>query len=143
MSAPLYVVDGARQTGKPRAVRVKLLERRQPTQRTISAMTSPRLPLWYRHAWWLPAACSAFAVALAAATLRPSEQGLSLTVAILCALPWSLALLLLDFGHGFADRASIVVCIGLCANLAILWWSTTWLRARHRHRYADRFSTEA
>lgn len=97
-------------------------------------MTTPRLPLWYRHAWWLPAACSAFAVALAAATLRPSEQGLLLTVAILCALPWSLALLLLDFGQGFADRAAFVVCIGLCANMALLWWSTAQLRARFRHR---------
>jgi hypothetical protein len=63
------------------------------------------------------------------ATLRPSEQSILLTVAILCALPWSLLLLLLDFSHGFADRAAVVVCMGLCANVALLWWSTALLRA--------------
>jgi hypothetical protein len=45
------------------------------------------VPLWYRHAWSLPAACSAFAVALSAAALRPTEQSVLLTVAMLSALP--------------------------------------------------------
>jgi hypothetical protein len=97
-------------------------------------MTTPRLPLWYRHAWWLPGICSAFALALVVATLRPTEHGVLLMVAILCALPWSLILLLLDFGPGFADRAAVFVCIGLFANIALLWWSTALLRARYRHR---------
>src|SRR3982751_6690320 len=95
-------------------------------------MSTARMPLWYRHAWWLPGACSAFAVALMAAALRPSEQSILLGVAILCALPWSLVLLLLDFGQGFADRAAVVVCFGLFVNAAMLWWSTALLRARIR-----------
>ncbi len=98
-------------------------------------MSTPRLPLWYRHSWWLPGACSAFAIALVAATLPPSEQSILLTVAILCALPWALVLLLLDFGQGFADRAAVVVCVGLVANAAVLWWSTAVLRARFRQRH--------
>jgi hypothetical protein len=97
-------------------------------------MSTPRLPLWYRHAWWVPGTCSAFAMALVVATLRPSEQSILLTVAILCALPWAFVLLLLDFGQGFADRAAVVVCIGLIANAAMLWWSTAVLRARFRQR---------
>ncbi|MDM0029465.1 hypothetical protein [Variovorax saccharolyticus] len=97
-------------------------------------MSSPRLPLIYRHAWWLPGAFSALAVALGAAALRPSEQGLLLTLAILCALPWTFLLLLLDFGPGFADRAAVVVCLGLAANVALLWCSTALLRARFRQR---------
>jgi hypothetical protein len=100
-------------------------------------MRTTRTPLWYRHAWWLPSACSTFALALVVATLRPSEQSILLSVAILCALPWSLALLLLDFGEGFADRAALVVCIGLCANAALLWWSIALLRVRFRDRRAD------
>ncbi|MBT2326925.1 hypothetical protein J7E62_32005 [Variovorax paradoxus] len=97
-------------------------------------MPTPRPPLWCRHVWWLPVACSALALALAAATLRPAEQGILLLVAILCALPWSLALLLLDFGEGFGDRAAVIVCLGLFANVALLWWSTALLRARFIHR---------
>jgi len=100
-------------------------------------MSTNRTPLWYRHAWWLPGAGSALAVTLMAATLRPTEQSILLSVAILCALPWSLALLLLDFGEGFADRAAVLVCFGLCANAALLWWSTALLRVRFRHRHAD------
>ena len=100
-------------------------------------MSTTRTPLWYRHVWWLPGACSAFTLALVVATLRPSEQSILLSVAILCALPWSLALLLLDFGEGFADRAALVVCIGLCTNAALLWWSTIQLRVRFRARHAD------
>lgn len=105
-------------------------------------MHTARPPIWYRHAWWLPAACSAFAIALVVATLRPSEQSILLTVAILCALPWALVLLLLDFGQGFADRAAVIVCVGLVANVAVLWWSTAVLRARFRQR-AERRTIEA
>jgi hypothetical protein len=97
-------------------------------------MTTHRLPPLYRHAWWLPGAWSALTVALAAATLRPSEQSLLLTVAILCALPWSLALLLLDLSQGFADRAALIVTLGLFANAALIWWFTALLRARFRDR---------
>ena len=89
---------------------------------------------WYRHAWWLPATGTVAAVPLAAATLRPSEQSVLLVVAILCALPWTLALLLLDLSAGFADRAALIVFVGLCANLAFLWWSTALLRERLRER---------
>jgi hypothetical protein len=97
-------------------------------------MNSPRLPLWYRHAWWLPGIITALAVGLAAATQRPSEHGVMLFVAILCALPWSLALLLLDFGQGFADRAAVIVSLGLATNTALIWGATALLRARFRRR---------
>lgn len=101
-------------------------------------MNSPRLPLWYRHAWWLPGTVTALAVvlvaALVAATQRPAEHGVMLFVAILCALPWSLALLLLDFGQGFADRAAVIVSLGLTANTALIWGSTALLLARFRYR---------
>lgn len=97
-------------------------------------MTTTRPPLWYRHAWWVPGAWSAFAITLVAAALRPTEQSVLLAIAILCALPWSLVLLLLDFGQGFADRAAWVVCSGICVNAALLWWTTALLRARFRQR---------
>jgi hypothetical protein len=96
-------------------------------------MISYRQPLWYRHAWWLPAACSVAACVLVLATVKPpSEDSALLAAAILCALPWSLALLALDVGPGFAARAAIVVCVGLCANAVLLWWLTAWLRAHFR-----------
>ncbi|KWT82049.1 hypothetical protein APY03_4989 [Variovorax sp. WDL1] len=66
-----------------------------------------------------------------------------MAVAILCALPWSLALFLLDFNEGFADRAAVLVCIGLCINAALLWWSTALLRVRFRDRHADLSDAEA
>ncbi|MBT2326509.1 hypothetical protein J7E62_29785 [Variovorax paradoxus] len=100
-------------------------------------MSTTCTPLWYRHVWWLPGACSAFALALVVTTLHPTEQNILLSVAILCALPWSLALLLLDFGEGFVDRAAVLVCIGLVTNAALIWWSTALLRARFRDRRAD------
>ena len=100
-------------------------------------MSTHRLPPLYRHAWWVPGAWSALALALAAATARPSEQSLLLTMAILCALPWSLALLILDFGQGFADRAAVIVTLGLFANAALTWWFTALLRARFRHRHSE------
>ncbi len=59
-----------------------------------------------------------------------------LAMAILCALPWSLALLLLDFGHGFANQAGAVVCVGLVVNAALLWWCTAALRTRMLQREA-------
>lgn len=109
---------------------------RAPTARSPHNlfMTAPRLQLLSRHAWWLPGACSAFAITLAVATLRPAEEGIWLSVAILCALPWSLALLLLDFGQGFADRAALIVTLGLFANAALIWWWTALLRTRLRQR---------
>jgi hypothetical protein len=39
-----------------------------------------------------------------------------LMVAILCALPWSPALLLLDLSQGFADRGAMIVTAGLFAT---------------------------
>ena len=74
------------------------------------------------------------AATLAIATLRPSEQSILLMVAILCALPWSLALLLLDLSQGFADRAAVIVTASLFANVALIWCFTALLRARFRHR---------
>jgi hypothetical protein len=97
-------------------------------------MTSHRLPPLYRHAWWLPGAWTALAATLAVATLRPSEQSILLMVAILCALPWSLALLLLDLSQGFADRAALIVTAGLVANAVLTWWITALLRARFVQR---------
>ena len=61
-----------------------------------------------------------------------------LFVAILCALPWSLALLLLDFGQGFADRGAVIVSLGFATNTALVWGATALLRARlRRHRSLD------
>lgn len=98
-------------------------------------MSSPHNePLWYRHAWWVPGIATVIAMALAVAALRPREQDVFLIAAILCALPWSLALLALDLSEGFADRAALVVCIGLCANIALLWGAAALLRSRHRDR---------
>ena len=96
------------------------------------SMSAPRLPLWYRHAWWLPGAYSAFAVAFAASALNPTEGSVLLSLAILCALPWSLVLLLLDVERGLADIGAAIVFLGLYANAALLWWSTALLRARFR-----------
>jgi len=104
-------------------------------------MSSPHNePLWYRHAWWVPGVATAIALALAVAALRPREHDVFLVAAILCALPWSLAMLVLDLSEGFADRAAFVVCIGLCVNIVLLWGATAWLRSRYRDR-ATRSST--
>ncbi|VWX61076.1 membrane hypothetical protein [Burkholderiales bacterium 8X] len=51
----------------------------------------------------------------------PTSESLWLVVAILAALPWSLALLLLDASGGFADRAAFTVAIGLLFNGLALW----------------------
>jgi hypothetical protein len=98
-------------------------------------MSTPRLPLWYRRAWWLPGTFSAFALALAASALNPAEDGILLSLAILCALPWSLVLLLLDVEQGFAEIGAVIVVLGLYMNAAMLWWSTALLRARFRERH--------
>jgi hypothetical protein len=102
-------------------------------------MNPTQPPFWYRHAWLLPATGTAIAVPLAGATLRPSEQSILLAVAILCALPWTLALLLLDLSTGFADRGSLIVFVGLCANVAVLWGATALLRERFRERNQREF----
>jgi len=102
--------------------------------RKMIRMNPDRPSFWYRHAWWLPATGTALVVPLVAATLKPSEQSVLLALAILCALPWTLALLLLDLSAGFADRAALVVCLGMCVNVVLLWWSTALLRARAMHR---------
>ncbi|SEB13694.1 hypothetical protein [Variovorax sp. YR216] len=100
-------------------------------------MSSPRKePLWYRYAWWVPGIATAIALVLAVAALWPREHDVLLIAAILCALPWSLAMLVLDLSEGFADRAALVVCIGLCANIVLLWGATALLRSR----YSDRVS---
>lgn len=97
-------------------------------------MSEHRLPPLYRHAWWLPGACSVLAATFAVATLRPHGQSILLMVAILCALPWSLALLLLHLSQDFADRAALIVIAGLFTNVALIWWFTARLRARFRNR---------
>ena len=81
---------------------------------------------------------TALAIVLVAATLRPAEPGVLLVVAILCALPWSLALLLLDVGPGFADRAAVIVSVSLTVNTALIWGSIALLRARFRDRRGPR-----
>jgi hypothetical protein len=106
-------------------------------------MNTNRNSAWYRRAWWLPGVSTAIALCLVVATLHPTEQNILLSVAILCALPWSLALLLLHFGEGFADRAAIIVCIGLCTNTALLWWSFALLRSRFRDHHVDLSDAEA
>ncbi|HEY2254182.1 MAG TPA: hypothetical protein VGI11_00975 [Variovorax sp.] len=94
-------------------------------------MVTLRQPLWVRHAWWLPALCSLLAGVLAVAAFRlTSEENILLTAAILGALPWSLLLLALDLGPGFAGRAALVVSAGLCVNAGLLWWATALLRSR-------------
>jgi hypothetical protein len=72
------------------------------------------------------------ALFLVLAAMRPAEQSVLLATAILSALPWSLALLVLDVGSGFADRAATIVSLGLCVNVALVWWCTALLRARLR-----------
>jgi len=104
-------------------------------------MNPARPSFWYRHAWWLPATGTVLAAPLIAAALDPSEQSVLLTLAILCALPWTFALLLLDLSAGFADRAALVVCMGICANVAVLWWSTALLRARATRRLGRQSAT--
>ena len=51
-------------------------------------------------------------------TLRPSELSVVLMAAILYALPWSLAHLLVDVSQGFTERAALIVTAGLFANAA-------------------------
>ncbi len=96
--------------------------------------SSRKEPHWYRYAWWVPGIATAIALVLAVAALWPREHDVLLVAAILCALPWSLAMLMLDLSGGFADRAALVVCIGLFANVALLWGATAWLRSRHSDR---------
>lgn len=103
-------------------------------------MSSPyKEPLWYRCAWWVPGIATAIALVLAVAALWPREHDVLLIAAILCALPWSLAMLAFDLSGGFADRAALVVCIGLFANVALLWGAAALLRSRH----SDRMSRSA
>lgn len=80
---------------------------------TVGPMTGAPKGKWKRSSFWR-------ATTLAVATLRPSEQSILLMAAILCALPWSLALLLLDLSQGFADRAAVIVTLGLFANVALI-----------------------
>ena len=101
-------------------------------------MKSDRSSFWHRRVWWVPAVGTALAVPLVAATVRPSEQGVLLTLAILCALPWTLALLLLDLSAGFAARAALVTGLGLAANVILLWWATALLRAHMLNRFGRR-----
>jgi len=107
-----------------------------------ATMRTPHLPALYRLAWWLPSALTVLAAILAVATLKPNEQGLLLMVAILCALPWSLALILINFGPGFADYAALIVTLGLFINTALIWWSTALFRAHFlRRHFADKLES--
>ena len=111
-------------------LRGEIHKQKHTTTRTMICMNPAEPSFLYRHAWWVPATGTVLAVPLVVATLKPSEQSVFLLLAILCALPWTLALLLLDLSSGFADRAALVVCWGLCANVVLLWWSTALLRSR-------------
>jgi hypothetical protein len=90
---------------------------------------------WSRRIWWVPGVLTAVACVLAAAALRPPEaESALLALAILCALPWSLALLLLALVPGFAGLAGMVVAFGLVLNIAGAWWITAVVRA---HWFAE------
>ena len=102
--------------------------------RTIIRMNPESQSFWYRRVWWFPATGTVLVAPLIAATLNPSEQGVLLTLAILCSLPWAFALLLLDLNAGFADRSALIVCLGLCANVGLLWWLTALVRDRAMRR---------
>ena len=80
--------------------------------------------------WLLPAIALAAAIPLIAAAILPSDDNLLLTTAILCALPWSLTLLFVELSGGFADRAAWIVCVGLVANVALLWGLALMLKLR-------------
>ena len=47
---------------------------------------------------------------------RRSAQSVLPTLAILCALPWIFALLLVDLSAGFADRVALIVYLDPYAN---------------------------
>lgn len=84
-----------------------------------------------RRIWWFPtvwtvAACVLVAIAFEA----PEQDSVWLALAILGALPWSLALLLLDPLPGFAHRAGWVVAIGLLLNVAAVWGLTAVVKRR-------------
>ena len=72
------------------------------------------------------AACALIAVAIEI----PEQESVMLAVAILGALPWSLALLLMDPSPGFAERAGLVVALGLSLNLAAVWGVTAVVKRR-------------
>lgn len=97
-----------------------------------SLMLMSRTSFWYRRIWWLPLLCTVAACALVIAAVRtPVQQGGWLDVAILAALPWSLVLLFMEPSPGFAERAGLVVALGLCLNAALCWWVVALVRSRH------------
>lgn len=73
---------------------------------------------------------AAACVLIVAAIETPDQETVLLTVAILGALPWSLALLLMDPSPGFAERAGLVVALGLFLNVAAVWWVTAAVKLR-------------
>lgn len=99
--------------------------------------------LWKRRIWWLTVAFGVavtvlVGVLVAAALQTPSAENGLLSAAILCALPWSLALLTLDQTPGFAARAGFVVVGGVCLNFALLWAASLGVAAYWRRRQHQR-----
>lgn len=85
--------------------------------------------------WWLvPTAASALAALLLAVALQtPQKDSPLLAAAILGALPWSLALMVVDLAPGFAGRAGVVVAAGVAINTALIWGlCIAWRRRRLR-----------
>ncbi len=73
---------------------------------------------------------AAACVLIAAAIETPEQESVLLAIAILGALPWSLALLLMDPSPGFAERAGLIVALGLSLNVAAVWWVTAVVKRR-------------
>ena len=93
-----------------------------------SARAAGRAGFWARCAM-------AFVIAVALLRLSlqwPTPDSVWLPFAMLAAMPWSLALLLLDPTAGLADRGAWVVAVGLAINGALVVWLVCSLRQRVR-----------
>jgi len=93
-----------------------------------------------RAAFWVLAAMAfVLVVALLRLSLQwPTPDSVWLPFAMLAAMPWSLALLLLDPTAGLADRGAWVVAVGLAINLTLLLWLGWSLRRRVQRTRAAR-----
>ena len=87
-----------------------------------SHMVASSTSVWYRRVWWGPSVMTAAACVLIAVAIdTPEQEGILLAAAIPGALPWSLALLLMDPAAGYAERAGLLVAVGLALNIAAIW----------------------
>lgn len=141
--------DGIRQDGGLTTFRrislknFQITQTHQVAQRRIQFMALAQSSFWKRRIWWLAAAFGvavtvSVGVLVAAAVLTSSAENGLLSAVILCALPWSLVLLMLDQAPGFAARAGFVVVGGVCLNLALLWFASLGVAAYRRRRQHQR-----